>query len=39
MSEIEEKPGAWWRKIYVIVVLFTVFVISMLGVFTWYFSQ
>ena len=39
MSETEEKPRDWWRKVYVAVVITTVLVIASLGAFTWYFSR
>ncbi len=38
MKDVDEKPDSWWRKIYILVVLFTAIVIVSLGLFSLYFS-
>jgi hypothetical protein len=36
---LEEKPNAWWNRIYLAVVITTVLVIAALGLFSFYFSK
>jgi hypothetical protein len=33
-----ELPDSWWYRVYFAVVIFTIFIISALAVFSWYFS-
>ena len=34
----KELPDSWWNRVYVAVVIFTVFIISALALFSQYFS-
>ncbi len=36
---VEEKPNSFWYRVYFSVFGFMVFVIVLLGVFSWYFSR
>lgn len=33
-----ELPDAWWNRVYLAVAVFTIFIISALAFFSWYFS-
>ncbi len=36
---IEERPNSFWYRIYFCVFVFMVFMISILAIFSWYFSK
>jgi len=36
---LKEKPGAWWNRVYLAVVVTTVSVIAALWMFSYYFSR
>lgn len=36
---VSDRPDSWWYGVYLAVIVFTVLVISALGVFSWYFSH
>lgn len=37
-DEVQELPDSWWYKVYLAVIVVTVLVISLLGLFSRYFS-
>ena len=39
VETIGEKPNAWWYRVYALVAVVTVLVITALGFFTYYFSS
>ncbi len=36
---VEELPDSWWYRVYAAVIITTIIVISVLGIFTRYFSS
>ena len=36
---VEELPDAWWYRVYLAVIITTIIVIAVLGIFTAYFSS
>ena len=39
IEEAAELPDAWWYRVYLVVIITTIIVISALGTFTRYFSD
>ncbi len=39
INKAEELPDAWWYRVYLMVIITTIIVISALGTFTRYFSS
>ncbi len=39
LKENEELPDAWWYRVYLAVIIFTIFVIAALWAFSYYFSK
>jgi hypothetical protein len=39
VNENEELPDSWWYRVYLVVIIFTIFVIAALWAFSDYFSK
>jgi hypothetical protein len=38
-NKTEELPDSWWYRVYLAVIIFTIFVIAALWAFSYYFSK